>query len=218
MLRLVRQRTHKQKYAKREFPQMEFIPYKCHWNNRTILTKSDDLLQVIKFSGFSFETADDEDVDIRKNIRNLLLKGIGAGQVSLYFHIVRRRKAAFSKDEGHMMPPGFATYLEDVWREKHLNQQSFVNELYVTVIKKNNKTGIAAIGGVLKKLQQKTDKVLWGKDMWDSYEELDEMTSRIVSTLRDYKPDVLGVVETKNGVYSEILEFLGTLVNCGHSC
>jgi type IV secretion system protein VirB4 len=38
-----------------------------------------------------------------------------------------------------------------------------------------------------------------------------------VSTLRDYKPDVLGVVETKNGVYSEILEFLGTLVNCGHS-
>ena len=64
MLKLFRQRAQKQKYADREFPESEFLPYKYHWNNHTLLTKSDDLMQVIKFGGFSFETADDEDVDI----------------------------------------------------------------------------------------------------------------------------------------------------------
>ncbi|MCE3232986.1 MAG: transporter [Rickettsiaceae bacterium] len=215
MLKLFRQRTQKQKYADREFPESEFIPYKYLWNNHTILTKSDDLLQIVKFGGFSFETADDEDVDIRKSIRNLLLKGIGAGQMSLYFHTIRRKKAAFSKDEGHKMPPGFATYIEEEWRDKHKSQQNYVNELYVTIIRRSMKKGVAAVEGVLEKIQQKADKTLWEKSMWESYEELDEMTSRVISTLRDYKPERLGIVQTEDGIYSEMLEFLGKLVNCG---
>jgi type IV secretion system protein VirB4 len=216
MLKLFRQRTQKQKYAEREFPESEFIPYKYLWNNHTILTKDDGLLQIIKFSGFSFETADDEDVDIRKSIRNLLLKGIGAGQISLYFHTIRRRQPTFGfDDEGHKMPPGFATYLEEEWRDKHKSQQSYINELYVTVIRKSTKKGVAAVEGLIEKVQQKADKTLWEKSMWESYEELDEMTSRIISTLRDYKPYRLSVIQTPDGIYSEMLEFLGKLVNCG---
>jgi type IV secretion system protein VirB4 len=216
MLKLFRQRSQKQKYANREFPESEFIPYKYHWNNHTILTKSDDLLQVIKFGGFSFETADDEDVDIRKSIRNLLLKGIGAGQMGLYFHTIRRRQATFGfNEEGHNMPPGFATYVEEEWRDKHKSQQSYVNELYVTIVRKSGKKGIAAVEGIFEKIQQTADKTVWEKSMWESYEELDEMTTRIISTLRDYKPEVLGATETEGGVFSELLGFLGKLVNCG---
>lgn len=218
MLKLFRQHSHKKKYADREFPESDFIPYKYHWNNHTILTKSNDLLQIIKFGGFSFETADDEDVDIRKSIRNLLLKGIGAGQISLYFHIIRRKKTSVDEDKvEHNMPPGFATYLEEEWQKKHLNQKSFVNELYVTVIRRNEKKGVAAVGGMFSKLQEKADKTAWEKSMKEAHEELDEMVSRVVSTLRDYKPEVLGTIQEEDGVYSEMLEFLGKLVNCGFS-
>lgn len=217
MLKIFRQHTQKHRYAVREYPESNFIPYKYHWNNHTILTKDDDLMQVIRFSGFSFETADDEDVDIRKNIRNLLFKGIGAGQISLYFHIIRRRKTAIDiNEEGHNMPPGFSTYVEEKWREKHLNQKSFVNELYVTIIRKNSKKGIVGFGGIIDRIQQRADKKLWESAMREAYEELDEMVSRVISTLRDYRPDLLGVIETKDGLFSEILEFLGRIVNCGH--
>lgn len=218
MFRIFKQHTQKQKYADREFPESEFIPYKYHWNDHTILTKSDDLLQVVKFGGFSFETADDEDVDIRKNIRNLLFKGIGSGSFSLYFHIIRRRKSVFSDEiSAHTMPPGFATYLEDEWRAKHEEHQSFVNELYVTIIRKGSKGKLGFIQTIADKIQEKADRQLWGKNMREAYSDLDEMTSRIVSTLRDYKPDLLGCIRRGDGVYSELAEFLGKLVNCGAS-
>jgi type IV secretion system protein VirB4 len=82
----------KEGYFRQEFPESNFIPYKYHWNSNTILTKKNELMQVIKISGFSFETADDEDLDIRKRMRNLLYKNLGSGNVSLYFHTIRKRK------------------------------------------------------------------------------------------------------------------------------
>ena len=85
-MKLFKNRSARDKYAKDEYSASNFIPYSCHWNRRTILTKNEELLQVIKVGGFSFETADDEDLDIKKNLRNNLLKGLSTGGISLFFH------------------------------------------------------------------------------------------------------------------------------------
>ncbi len=217
MLKLKPQTTRKDKYAKREFPEAFFIPYKYMWDENTVLLRDDSLLQIIKIGGFSFETADDEDVDIRKNIRNLLLKGIGAGSISLYFHIIRRRESVIDRAAGHAdrMPDNFSRYLEEQWQNKHDYKKSFTNELYISVLKKRSSKGIAAIEDFIQKVQEKADTKLWEATIKESFSELDEMTSRILTTLRDYKPSLLGVVETTHGTYSEVLEFLGKLVNCG---
>ena len=159
MLKLTKKRTSKYKYASREYPEAEFIPYKYFWNDHTIVTKDESLLQVIKLSGYSFETADDEDVDIRKSIRNLLLKGVGAGRISLYFHVVRRKQPVFEADEKVNMPRGFASYMEKEWRSKHVSHESFVNELFITVVRKNKKQGLGGVEGLLDKIQQKADKI-----------------------------------------------------------
>lgn len=217
MWKLTKKRTSKYKYASREFPQAEFIPYKYFWNDHTIVTKDESLLQVIKLSGYSFETADDEDVDIRKSIRNLLLKGVGAGQISLYFHTVRRKQSVFNAGDAVNMPRGFASYMEKEWRAKHVSHQSFVNELYITILRRRSKQGFGMIESLMERMQQKADKSLWERNMREAYQELDEMTSRVVSTLRDYKPHLLGAVMKDAGVFSELLEFLGRLVNCGAS-
>lgn len=215
-LKLKKVRTVKARFAKQEYPQADFIPYAYHWNNHTLLTKNDELVQIIKFGGFSFETADDEDVDIRKNIRNLLLKSISAGAFSLYFHTIRRKKNIFSDDVPiPKMPNEFSALLEEQWRKKHKKQVGFVNELYLTVTRGQNKQGVAALENIFKKMQQRADKSSWAKDMKDAYEDLDEMTTRIMTTLRDYNPELLGTVQTDLGIYSEMLEFLGTIVNCG---
>ena len=154
MLKLKKQRTNKYKFANREFPESEFIPYKYFWNDHTIITKDESMLQVIKLSGYSFETADDEDVDIRKSIRNLLFKGIGAGQIALYFHTVRRKQSVFSADEEVNMPRGFSSYMEKEWYSKHISHESFVNELYITIIRKKSKGGLGMVEGLMETLQQ----------------------------------------------------------------
>jgi len=213
MLKLLRQRTQKSKYAKREFAESNFIPYQYHWNDHTLLTKKNELMQVIKFGGYSFETADDEDVDIRKNIRNLLLKGVGVGNISIYFHVIRRKQSVFQdSDENDLtikkskIPDGFSAYIEQEWKKKHKSQHSFVNELYLSVILKTKSTG---------GLRAKADKASIEQNFKTGYEELDEFSTRVTTTLRDYKPKILGTYETDHGVYSEILEFLSKIVNPG---
>lgn len=207
---LNRARSHRHRYASREFSEAHFIPYKYLWNERTLLLKNDSLMQVIRVGGFSFETADDEDVDIRKNIRNTLLKGFAGAEISLNFHMVRRRYSVFNRGSKNNMPPGFPEYMEKRWREKHKSHSSFVNELYVSIIKR--KPGGT---GKMAKLKEKTDKTIRFNQLKEAYQDLTEMSARVTATLRDYRPYVLSVRKTEHGYFSELLEFIGVLVNGG---
>ncbi len=221
-MKLFKNRSARDKYAKDEYSSSNFIPYSCHWNRRTILTKNEELLQVIKVGGFSFETADDEDLDIKKNLRNNLLKGLSTGGISLFFHTVRRRQSVVDTENGGIDSHerdsiSFTEFVNQEWQKKQLSQEAFVNELFITVVRGPDKGGAAIFEYLLKKFQQKTDKSSWESQMRDMHEELEETTGRIMATLSDYSPKLLSVVETENGPSSEILEFLGKIVNCGYS-
>lgn len=210
----------KQKQADKEFAASNFIPYLCHFNSTTILTKKKELMQVIKVGGFSFETADDEDVDTKKDMLNMLLKGFQIGGFLLYFHTIRRRANSASSEAAPMdpnikIPQSFSDYVEQEWRKKYSKKQAFVNELYISIIKRPETKGAAVFEHLLKKLQASADKSVWEVEMRDACEELMEASGRVLSTLREYSPELLGVVKTAGGTYCEILEFLGKIVNCG---
>ncbi len=222
MISLSKYSANKQKYADKETGASSFIPYLCHYNSTTIITKKKELMQVVKVGGFSFETADDEDVDTKKDMLNMLLKGFQIGGFLLYFHTIRRRASAASGEASPMdpnikVPQSFSDYVEQEWRKKYATKQAFVNELYISIIKRPDTQGAAAVEAFLKKLKASTDKAVWEIEIRDAYEELMEASGRVLSTLREYSPELLGAVKTKNGTYCEILEFLGKLVNCGTS-
>jgi type IV secretion system protein VirB4 len=80
-----------------------------------------------------------------------------------------------------------------------------------------DKEGAAVFEYFLKKVQQKSNKAVWENDMREMQESLDEMSTRVLNTLRDYEARLLGVKKTEDGVFCEISKFLGTLVNCGDS-
>lgn len=223
MFKLLKTAAAKEQHSKKEKAVADFIPYKGHWDKNTILTKSNGLLQVIKVGGFSFETADDEDLDIRKGIRNSLLKNMASGNVTLYFHTVRRRKPLMEKNADYSVDPtvqtskDFISYLEDEWQRKNSGSDSYFNELYVSILYEPDKEGAAVIEYMFTKLRQKGNKGVWENDMREMHESMTEMTTRVLNTLRDYDTKLLGVRKTKDGVFCELSEFLGTLVNCGDS-
>ena len=72
-LDLKRRRAKKANYSRLEVAASSFMPYEYHWDNETIVTRKKEFVQIIKLDGFSFETADDEDVDMKKMVRNSLL-------------------------------------------------------------------------------------------------------------------------------------------------
>jgi type IV secretion system protein VirB4 len=200
--------------SKREVSAADFIPYDYHWDKDTIITKNKELLQIIKVEGFSFETADDDVVDMKKMVRNSLYKSMAEGTFALYFHMVRRRQSAYP---GGTMPKGFAETVEQHWRKKRSGKSSFINELYVTVIRKHDTRGVAKVESLFKKIESKADKEMEASYLREAHKELKEAVHRVLATFKDYGARALTTEMTEFGPMSEPLEFLARLVNGGES-
>jgi len=197
----------------REVSESEFIPYKGHFDKNTIITKNNELLQVIKLDGYSFETADDEDVDMKKSVRNTLFKSIASGNFAVWFHLIRKRHGVFPTST---FPPGFGNYVNEKWKRKHHSKDSFWNELYITIVRKADTRGIMMkVEHQLRGLVEAVDKKSFEASLIEAHKELSENAYRVVATLKEYGARTLTTRETAYGTFSEPLEFLAKLVNCG---
>ncbi len=206
-------KSKKESVINRETSASKFIPYKSHFNHNTLLTKKDELVRVIKIKGFSFETADDIDVDLKKNTRNNLLKSMAQSSFSMYFHTIRRKEKAFPDGE---MPDDFSKQLNHNWGLRHSDDKCFVNEHFLTIIRGQLQGGVIGAINLVNQAQQKTSKTAWTEYIKEAYGELEEMTERILNGLSNYSPQLLEVIETEDGFQSEILNFFGRIVNCGY--
>ncbi len=211
---LKRRNVSKAAVVKREIGASLFIPYEHHWDKETIITKNRELLQIIKVDGFSFETADDDVVDMKKMVRNSLYKSMAEGTFSLYFHMVRRRQSAYPNGT---VANGFGRYVDEAWRKKHHNRSTFVNELYITVIRKKSDQGAAKVGSMFEAFEQRAKKEGDTQQLREMHKELKESVFRVLATFKDYGARVLTTRMTDSGPISEPLEFLGRLVNGGEA-
>lgn len=197
--------------AKREIQTSSFVPYLCHYNSSTIVTKNMDMISVIKVDGFAFETADDEDVDSRKIMRNNLLKGISSTRYAVWMHTIRRKHSAFP-DGG--FDNRFCQMLNEQWKGKHSPDYTFINEHYITIIRKNSKTA-AMVKSILQKFGFGGEDAGLQKEMMEMYADMQEVRDRLQNGLSAYRPKLLEVEETKDGNICRILEFLSYIVNVG---
>lgn len=209
---ITRRKTQKAAYSKLEVSAATFIPYEYHWDRETILTNKKEFVQILKLEGFSFETADDEDVDMKKLVRNSLLKSMADGTFAVWFHTLRRRQSAYP---GGKQPPGFAAYVDKLWHEKHSNKDSYINEIYITVVRRADTKGAAKVHHYLKKASEAGNKTAQVDAMRDAHKELAEAVARLGATLKDYGAKLLSTYENEHGVFSEPMEFLAMIINCG---
>ena len=57
-----------------------FIPYLAHYDGETLLTEDDQLVQIIKLEGLAFQTRDEGDVEVlRELVREVPRADAGAG-------------------------------------------------------------------------------------------------------------------------------------------
>ena len=213
MIKLRRTVPKNENLIKYETSTSNFIPYKCLYNSDTVLTKDDSLVRVIKIKGFSFETADDIDIELKKSARNNLLKSMSVGTLSLYFHTIRRKEKSYPDG---VMPDKFSQRLDKEWSQRHTDE-SYVNEHYITIIRGKEKTGIAKIENMVKSIQQKADKSARARDLRNQFSDIEEMTSRIVNGFANYGAEVLGLSENEDGIYSDLLGFFCQIINPGYT-
>ena len=196
-----KRKTLNHSFARKEYQQSAFIPYEGHWNENTVITKNGELMMVMKLEGFSFETADDDDVDMRKNIRNTLFKSIASGEYALWFHTIRKRRKVDIEGE---YDNEFCNYVNNKWDEKHDDTESFINELYITVIAKRDTQGMAKISDIFKSLSKKIDKDGLAFELKTKHRDLEDLVNRMAGSLKEYRPKILGLRKEDRGVFSEI--------------
>src|SRR4051812_22111220 len=95
----------------------DFIPYYCHYDAHTLLTKNGELMQIIKIAsntrGLDYESGESEQSTVREIIRAAILAAVTTDKMSLWIHTIRKRK---SVRHAAQLPEAFAGYVHDRWQ------------------------------------------------------------------------------------------------------
>ena len=192
----------------REKPVAHHLPYARHVDDHTIETRDGLLMQFIHLQGLLFETADTDEINYRKVLRDGMLQAIGSSRFAIYHHVVRRRVDA---DLSATFDDDFSSRINDAWRARLTAKQLYVNELYLTLVRRplQGRVGIAdRIGGLLGRASTAPEATT-GHEV----RQLNMARDALLAQLGSYRPRLLGAYESAQGSCSEPLEFLSALYN-----
>jgi type IV secretion system protein VirB4 len=192
----------------REKPAGAHLPYARHVDDRTIETRDGLLMQFIHLRGLLFETADTDELNYRKGLRDAMLQAIGSSRFALYHHVVRRRAGVELTAE---FPDDFSRRLDATWRDRLADKQLYVNELFLTLIRRPLQGRV----GTADRVRGWLGRASGNDEANAAYEirQLDSAREALIAALGSYAPRLLSVYDTPNGACSEPLEFLSSLYN-----
>jgi type IV secretion system protein VirB4 len=128
--------------AAREKAIADMLPYLRHVDDQTIRTKDGMLMSFVKFDGFCFQTADQAEINLKLEGRNTFVRALNDSRFAVYSHIIRREIQP--SIDGKFVNP-FCDLLNQRYSASIRDQRMFVNDLYLTVIRKGfqGKVGMA---------------------------------------------------------------------------
>ena len=212
MTSLALKRTRHGKTANQELAVSAHLPFTRHVDDATIGTKDGFLFQVIALDGIAFETADQSTLNHLKSVRNTLWRSIASSRHALYHHIIRRKVS----DYPQATFTGFCDELDQRWEAKLADKQLFVNDMYLTVVRRSLRGSVGAADKVGRLISSSADRDAAMAQRKADLKALYEATDNVVGSLAKYGARRLGVYETDNGPHSKVLEFLSYLINHEH--
>jgi type IV secretion system protein VirB4 len=193
--------------AAQEQPAGKHLPYARHVDDHTIETRDGLLMQVIQVRGLLFETADTDEINYRKQLRDAALQAIGSSRYAIYHHVIRR-EAEVSLDADYR--DDFSRRLDSAWRAKLSARRLYINDLFLTLVRRPLQGKL----GTADRMRRRFGKVVEPLDA-TRYElqQLNQARDALIAALGNYEPRLLRVYETSQGPCSEPLEFLSYLFN-----
>ena len=200
--------TRDPKIIAREKPAGAHLPYVAQRDDHTIETRDGLLMQCVALRGMLFETADSEELNYRKVLRDAMLQSIGSSRFALYHHIIRRRvDLGLTAD----FPDSFSQSLDDKWRSRLGERQLFINELYLTLVRRPLPGGLGAADRFRGWLgaADNSKAASFASDV----RALNAARDALMAALGNYGPRLLSSYESEGTLCSDPIEFLGALFN-----
>lgn len=204
--------------AEREVALADFVPFSSHVTGHVIRTREGDYLRVWKIAGIAFEAADLDDILVRHEGFNQLVRSLPGGHVGLWAHRIRRRVTDhFTTPYGN----AFCQELATRYYASFAGYRMMANELYLTLVYRPHRTRLERIFSHV--ARRTPDDIR--RDQHDALKVMAELTAQVESGLRPWDPMPLGVYRKpvchgqqssnlqRPVRFSAALEFLGYLVN-----
>ena len=203
----------------------DFIPYYCHYNADTLLTKNGELLQIIKIAtnlnGRDYEGNTDDTNIVREAIRRALVKHVHSDKIALWIHTVRKRKTV---NTGGSFKEAFANDVHNRWQQIHHWKYQYYNEIYITVMHDAQASQLLDMPNLTSIVIPKRNRDYRNAYLDVVHQELNDIVSGMIVSIREhFNATRLTLVEripAKDEIdinqtifYSEPMEFLGLLFN-----
>ena len=186
------------------------LPYARHLDDATLETRDGRLLQVLRLDGFPFETADTDELNYRKTVRDTMLRGVANSRFALYHHVVRREVRPELEGE---FPDGFSRELDAAWRGRLATRRLYVNDLFLTLVRRPLGGRAGLLTGAFGALRGAGDRREAQAQAVRDRGALNAARDTLVSALAPYGARLLTAYEGPQGACSEPLEFLSLLYN-----
>jgi len=203
----------------------DFVPYYCHYNPHTLLTKNGELMQIIKIAtnvkGVDYEGNTDESNIVRESIRRAIAEHVQLDKVALWMYTVRKRRPIRYRGK---FKENFAEKVHERWQQVHRWKYQYYNEVYVVVLYDGQSAVLTDTNHLKNLLLPKSNRDYRNAYLDTVYEALDGMVQDMVTSIRqNFMATRLTLVErvpSRDEIpldqaifYSEPMEFLGNLLN-----
>ncbi len=182
-------------------PLEPYIPQSAHIDERTVVTKSGDVMRFYRVDGIEFETIDGLDALTHKLNLNNCIRGISDGQVALYQHTMRvpvelHPTSGFTDDRAQDID---RRYIESLNRKGMMETVLFLTVVYRPTVRKSIKL-LTRIGRRSTAEIERDNQLAAGR--------LRDVCMQVESTLSDYGLTPL----ESDGEFSEPMSFLNALL------
>lgn len=185
------------------------LPYLRLVDNNTIETRDGMLMQTVQLNGLPFETADTDEINYRKTLRDSTFRSFANSRFALYHHVIRREarpvlEGKFNDD--------FSRTLDEAWKQRLSTKKLYANNLFLTIMRRPLQGRVGGIERLARSVTGRS-RVSDAAQRAAELRELSAARDALLASLEPYGARLLGAYETRNGPCSELLEFLSSLYN-----
>ncbi len=198
--------------SRRELPVASHLPYLRHVDDWIVKSKSGLLMNFLKLEGFSFQTADWSDINVRMLGRNDLVRTLANSRFAVYSHIIRRE---IEPAIPSTFDNAFCREIDERYHAALSKRRMFVNDIYLTIIRRPLQGHAGTFEALMQTVLGKKTRDGESFDQQEAQIELRDVTTAVLSAMAAYRPRHLKVVERGGTWFSEPLEFLVQLGNGG---
>ena len=199
------------KVASSEVPIADYIPLGVHMTPNLIkLRNNGEYVAIWRLDGVTFETIEPADLNVRKEQINNFLRSLGGGQYALWSHKVRRVRKDRLPGE---FKNDFCRTVDQKYNATFNDYRMLETALYLTIVYRPTPSNVPnVLAKLFKRMTVRTLEDIRKREQ-ECFDKMDDIAKEVEVTLSRFGPERLATFEQNGVVYSQMLAFLGYLVN-----